>query len=120
MPRTSSLAVEAIIDVVSGDDVMPFIEVANDVVTNVCGTAGYTATTLELIERWLAAHFYAIRFPRATSQSMGASESYSNVLGKALDQTTYGQQAKAIDYKGTLARAGMARATMFWLGKTIE
>ena len=87
MARTTKAYIATIIElddsIVPNDAAMePFITVANELVTEVCtGDAGpttaYTASRLELIERWLAAHFYAIRDPRVSSEGAGGvSASY--------------------------------------------
>jgi hypothetical protein len=82
----------------------PFIEAANQLVTDCCDGAGYASAKLELIERWLAAHFYAIRDPRVADERAGAvSASYMHRVGLHLAQTTYGQQAMLLDTAGGLA-----------------
>lgn len=134
MPRTTSAAVEAIIDVDVEIDLTPFIEVANSLVTEKCasalnedGDAYYDAARLELIERWLSAHFYAIRDPRVSSEQAGSvGASYQNRVDLGLDQTTYGQQAKILDTAGGLAsldimaKKGKSRVKGYWLGRDPE
>ena len=112
--RTSSEAVAAIIlvDTSNTPDLSPFIDTANAMVSQACvidlasGVAtGYSDAHLELIERWLAAHFYAIRDPRIQSQGFGgASGAFQGQTQFNLASTSYGQQALLLDYQGGLAR----------------
>lgn len=118
--RTDSAAIEGIIEVDSNIDLDPFIETANALVTELCAPLGYNETRLELIERWLSAHFYAIRDPRARQQQAGdVSESFSFKIDKGLEQTRYGQMALQLDTKGALkalnANSGV-RPSLFWGG----
>lgn len=112
--RTTATAVKKIIEtnssiVVIDADLDPFIETANNLVDQCCtGDAGpataYSDATLELIERWLAAHFYAIRDTRRSKEVADeVSESYMYRLGLNLNVTLWGQQALAIDTNGGLA-----------------
>lgn len=111
MSRTTEELVASILEVDETIDLAPFIEIANELVTEVCasatnsdGTAYYTNTRLEMIERYLAAHFYAVRDPRATSESAGGiSASFEGSAGMGLDFTRYGQQVKLLDTAGGLA-----------------
>lgn len=107
MARTTQAAVEAIIEVDEDAvaDLTPFIDAANELVTEICApVATYTAARLELIERWLAAHFYAVRDPRVASEGVkGVTASYQHRVGLHLAVTTYGQQAMLLDTNGGLA-----------------
>lgn len=133
MPRTTAAQVKAIIEtdssiIVADADLDPFILVANELVTELCtGTAGptpaYTGTRLELIERWLAAHFYCVRDPRSTSESAGVSVNYENKVDLGLSLSRYGQQAKLLDTAGGLAtldeqtkKGTNRRVSVSWLG----
>jgi len=108
--RTTYAAVAKIIevDLTITTDLVPFIEAANQLVTDVCGNYDsddqYDAGKLELIERWLAAHFYAIRDPRAKSEHAGpVGAGYQSKVDLGLDVTHYGQMAKRLDTVGGLA-----------------
>jgi hypothetical protein len=132
--RTTLAAVAAIIetdpDVVPDEAAMlPFILVANELVTECCtGTQGpateYTAERLELIERWLAAHFYTNRDPRMSSESAGGvGGSYQSSVSLGFDTSHYGQTAMRLDTNGGLARlnqdtkkGGRPRVGVKWLG----
>jgi len=105
--RTTSEAIQKIMEVDTTviTDFDPFITTANELVTECCGdVSNYDDTRLELIERWLAAHFIAISDVRASMEKAGSvSASYDRRIGLGLDQTTYGQQAKLLDTNGGLA-----------------
>lgn len=106
MARTTAEAVGEIIEVDSSISLTPFIEVASALVTDMCVPLSYTDTTLELIERWLSAHFYAIRDKQLKKESLDFMDlglEYSVTVSLYMAQTTYGQQAMLIDYKGGLA-----------------
>lgn len=100
--------VEAIIDfdpIIS--DITPFIAAADELVQEICVPVNYPSPTrLFEIERWLAAHFLAIRDPRYQSETMGrASGSYvTGQPGMNLSATPYGQQVLLLDTAGGLAR----------------
>ena len=130
--RTTSISVQGIVEVDSAIALTPFIAAASSVVTSRCvdlyTTAVYSDETLELIERWLAAHFYLIRDRRAKSESMGgASASYHDAGRIGLESTEYGQMAMALDTAGGLAalnkmmnNGGVTSASIQWLGKAQE
>lgn len=106
MARTTPELVAGIIEVdsVSIPDLTPFIDVANAIVTEVCVPEEYDDTRLELIERWLSAHVYALRDPRTSSESAGVSASYQlPAYGMNFQGTSYGQMALLLDTKGGLA-----------------
>lgn len=114
--RTTNAKVQKIIEVDTGiissdEDMEPFIETASALVDSVCavakkadGSAYYADSMLELIERWLAAHFYAVRDKRATAEKAGSvSVNYENKVDLYLANTSYGQQAMMLDTNGGLA-----------------
>ena len=127
MARTTSTLVEGIIavDSTSIPDLTPFIDVANQLVTDVCTDSDYTDAKLPIIETWLAAHFYAIRDPRPDSQKAGSvSQKLQYKVDLNLAVTTYGQQAMIIDTAGNLAKLNkqattgnvVASASITWMG----
>ncbi len=128
MARTTEAAVQGIIEHDSSISLTPFIEIANDLVTSECLDSGYSAARLELIERWLAAHFYAIRDNRVASEGAGSvTTSYQFRVGLNLNVTIYGQQVLLMDTDGNFAALqaqaegkGPTRASIVWLGKTTE
>lgn len=106
MARTNEDAVGAVIDIDVGDDVQPYIDTANSLVTELCSDSGYSDGRLELIERWLSAHFYDINRPR--SQREGVSPGPFQALEPVkvdlfFNNTKYGQQAVLLDTAGNLA-----------------
>lgn len=130
--RTDDEAVEAIIEVEEDDVLTPFIEAASFLVdrllvdaTDSSGNIVHDSTSLELVERWLAAHFYAVRKPRASSERAGpVGETLMHKVDLNLSVTMYGQQAMLIDVSGELAawnadvtQGKTKTATSVWLGK---
>lgn len=86
----------------------PSIEAANAIVDAVCLDSGYTDILLELIERWLAAHFFCMLVERrAKSEAVtgvaGVSASYEGLTRLGFEYTPYGQHAKLLDFDGNLA-----------------
>ena len=104
MSRTTADAVGGIIEVDSGVSVLPFIEIANALVEELLADL-FNDTRLELIERWLSAHFFACEYPRVSAEAAGpVSASYQQRVGLGLELTSYGQQVKILDTSGTLAQ----------------
>lgn len=102
--RTTEAEVRAIIESDSTIGLAPFIDVANDLVTELCTDSDYTETKLNLIETWLSAHFYAVRDLRSANEGVGGvSISYQYQVDLNLAVTVYGQQAMLIDTAGSLA-----------------
>lgn len=123
--RTTSELVAGIIEVEAGVDLTPFIDTANLLVTDVCGGYEYSDAKLEMIERWLSAHFYAVFDPRMTAEAAGSVRAaYESKVGLNLAVTRYGQQAMLLDTEGGLAglnaqaTAGRPKiqAGITWLG----
>jgi len=120
--RTTAEKVKGVIEVEDEDVVLtPFIEAANSLVTELCAPAGYSADRLEIIETWLAAHFYAIRAPRIASENAGVAISYQGNVGMHLEVTVYGQQVMVLDTAGVFAKlqkqtTKTGKARIKWLG----
>lgn len=133
MARTTSTAVIAVLlDDYGprGDGTLPdltaFVETASAVVDDVedCAAARdrtLGSTRLELIERWLAAHFYAVSDqPYRSKSTADASATFQGDTAMYFEATKYGQTAMRLDPSGCLAAIGgaaPARARAFWLGK---
>jgi len=84
-------------------DTAPFILAASALVDQVEAASDFTSATLELIETWLAAHFYCIRDPRVVSENAGpVGATYQSNVGLFLSLTHYGQMAMVLDTSGTL------------------
>jgi hypothetical protein len=127
--RTTAILVGAIIEVDETIDLDPFIAVANELVTEICSDSGYSAERLELIERWLSAHFYTNRDPRASEEKAGpVSAVYQSKVDLNLSTSHYGQTAMTLDTKGGLAalnasiiKGRIKRAlTVTWLGTSLQ
>lgn len=125
MARTTEELVTEIVSVDDSIDIAPFIEVASSIVDKVESADSNSALSdedLELIERWLAAHFYCIRDPRTSAEKAGpVSATYQSKVGTGFAVTHYGQQAMALDVTGYLKTMSseLARrkvATVTWLG----
>lgn len=103
-------------------DVVPFIEAASVIVEGRLGGSGLSALELAEIERWLTAHFLAIRKPQKKSQTIGgASESYNLPNpGIGIAGTAYGQQAIALDSSGTLANIGKSSVSFKVMDISLE
>lgn len=105
-------------------DLTGFIDTASAVVDRVVNCAlgkglSLGAPTLELIERWLAAHYYTRSdLTYASNTTDGASASFHGQTGMALDASFYGQSALDLDWTGCLnAVSKRQRAGAAWLGK---
>lgn len=127
MPRTTSDAVAEIVETDSDISLTPFIETANAIVTDICAPLGYDDTRLELIERWLSAHFYRIRDAAIASEAAGSvSETVQYKVALDLRSTMYGQQAITLDTKGGLSiytkqlTDGLTKPKAIWLGTSCD
>ncbi len=128
MARTTASAVEGIIEIDAKISLTPFIELANALVTQCCTGDSveitYTDAILELIERWLSAHIYTNRDPRAISEKAGpVSERTQSKVDLGFDTSHYGQTAMRIDYQGGLSAlneqiksGGVSTVGATWLG----
>lgn len=126
--RTTEDAVRAIVDNSTAIDMTPFIQIANRLVTKIDAadtSSELDDTDLELIERWLAAHFYAHRDQLLSSKSTsGASGSFQGQTGMFFTASQYGQTALLFDTTGYLAnleqqaKNGRQKVSVTWLGST--
>ena len=122
--RTTASDVGDIVKVKSGDDLTPFIEAANAIVTQHCTNTAFTAIQLELIERWLSAHFYLIYNPaRLNERASVVSKQIESRVDLGFDVTRHGQMAMRLDWSGALSalneqakKGGQITAGMTWLG----
>jgi hypothetical protein len=135
-PRTTQALVAGIIEVTPGVDLTPFIAIGNQMTTDNCTyparggyqvpyTDGFVGSKMELIERWLSAHFYAIfdtqlTFARAGTVGVG----YQHKINYGLMNTQWGQQAMMLDQYAGLARVNNSaivkkkvRVDIMWLGR---
>lgn len=105
MTRTTDHAVAKIIETDVGDDLLPFIEAASIIVDRIAGLSLPPSNLeLELVERWLAAHYYGVYKQRAASEGAGSvNESKQYWLGYGFQTTMHGTQAMTLDSTGTLS-----------------
>ncbi len=106
--------VKAIIDT-DLTDLVPFIAAAHVIVSEDLTGKGMTVSRLTEIERWLAAHFVAMREDgaRLTDVETGDGQyTFGGELGQELKFTRYGQQALLLDNSGTLAAKGMVTSRL--------
>lgn len=125
MARTTESNVQGILGNDYDPDIVltPFIDTANVVVSRVstCATRkGITLSTteLEILERWLAAHFYVMS--DQTYQQKKTASAFATYQGQTkmnLEASKYGQTAMTIDPSGCMAAIGKAAfAGATWLG----
>lgn len=124
--RTSKANVAEIIEIDdSYSSIDAFILPANELVTEACSGEGFSDARLELIERWLTAHFYAMREQLSEAEGAGSVRAtYQGKTGMVLAATTYGQQAMMLDTSGSLAKLSRQveegkktpTVSMTWLG----
>jgi hypothetical protein len=134
MSRTSSSKVQEILvdhyDSVNSISLTAFISTANSLTNKVASNDADTllsSTDLELVERWLAAHFYAHADQLSQSRGGGrANASFQGQTAMALTSTQYGQTAMVLDVTGYLSRlsqqavSGPVKASMSWLGTRMK
>lgn len=126
--RTSTDNVKDLLGRAYDSDLAPsisqFIEAATVITDRVetCATnkgEGLTSAELELIERYLAAHFYLRQDRRGEAKKTDdASIKFQGKTGFNLFGTEHGQDAMDIDWSGCLRALGRGkRVGGFWLGK---
>ena len=80
-----------------------------------------SSAVLEMMERWLAAHFYCQSDkPYQSRNTKGASASFAGKTGMYFESTLYGQTAMRIDPSGSLQSIGGKERkilTAAWLGE---
>ena len=100
--RVTEVEVRSIMES-SPTDLAPFITLATLLVDEELGDSTLSPARLKEIERWLAAHFAAVKAPLTTQESIKVGVSYQrSQSGKMLMATQYGQQAVALDTTGVL------------------
>lgn len=131
--RTTETLVSGIVETEAGFDLIPFIVIANQIATDLCGGVNYSPpyddgfvnSKMELIERWLSAHFYQM-FDNALASAKAGSVAASFVykVGFGLKLTAYGQQAMLLDTGLNLAKQDNVAQTVRkikiggdWLGR---
>lgn len=106
----------------------PYIETASVIVNwlatqDLAAEGLLNAGQLELIERWLAAHYYQMSDPGYTTRSTaGASGGFQGQFTTGFKMTRFGQTAMVLDVTGLLARRdkemeeGARRVTQVYAG----
>lgn len=116
MARVQTADVKVLIDT-ELTDLSVFIQAATVQVNAVAALGLLDAATLKEIERWLAAHYVAMRTRQDAKAVMGdSSHTYAGKTGEGLSFTRFGQQAMLLDTTGTLAALGKRRASITYLG----
>jgi hypothetical protein len=130
--RTTADAVKLVLladyDSVNNPSLAPFIEWATALTSRVGACAASKGSPLsdvelELIERYLGSHAYAMSDrPYESRRTQSASGKFVGRTEMSLDATSYGQQAQSLDISGCLSAiaSGKGRkvASLGWLGKT--
>lgn len=102
--RTTAELVAGIIEVDVTISLDPFIAVSNALVSEIAPLTTHTEERLELIERWLAAHFYTNRDPRTVQERAGSvDETFQSKVDLNLSTSHYGQTAMTLDTSGQLS-----------------
>lgn len=131
MPYTTPTLVQGLIDTDPTVDLTPFIASADSLIVNVC-LPSYQAimidpnlsALMELIERWLSAHFYTILDNQLQMAKAGQGHViFMQKIDYGLKCSMYGQQAMRLDYLGLLAALDnttnikrQINLGMFWMG----
>lgn len=122
--RTSPAAVQTLLgNDWGGGGVQPYIDAATTVVDDlVTAAAGlepayaFTPAKAEIIERYLAAHFYTKTDPTYTSKSTGGAS--GSFVRNPKEPEPYKDAAMQLDPTGMLnALLNRQRARLVWLGK---
>lgn len=111
MARVTEAEVKKIISTtLTDEEVTPFLSSANVLITDVLTDEGYGDATLKEIEKWLAAHFVAIRDPQVAKEKIGdVDAAYQGKTGLGLNHTSYGQQVMILDHHGKLAEIAQSK-----------
>ena len=114
---TARVMAEQVMQIISTDlteaQIEAFINSANVLIDSVLLDRDLPAALLTEIELWLSAHFLSMRDQRVKSERVDEySATFQGETGMGLKATTYGQQALALDYSGTLENLGRSRAVI--------
>ena len=104
MARTTTSRVCSVMDTtLTENEVSPFVETANLMVTAYLASTDQTADALREVETYLAAHFVSLRDRLVKSEAAGGVRfDYQGETGMGLDSSHYGQTAKLLDSSGVL------------------
>lgn len=113
-------------DIEETPSLIPFIDTASSMVDDLVECAAekgvvLSDSKLELIERWLSAHFYSQSDkPYTESETIEARAKYNGQTKMYLESTLYGQTAVKLDPTGCLAAIAGEEdksAGVIWMGK---
>ena len=126
MARTTEDRVNLLIqyDLTIITDIQSFIDDASMLVDNIVAIAPLPSTALlEIVERYLAAHFIAIADPRVDTEKVKSLQTkYQYLLDKGFAITHWGTTAMMVDTTGRLAAFnnrlldGNGPKQFFWAG----
>jgi len=111
MARVTEAEVKKIISTtLTDEEVTPLLDSANVLITAVLADEGYGDAILKEIEKWLAAHFVAIRDPQISKEKIGDVDAvYQGKTGLGLNHTSYGQQVMLLEHHGKLAEIAQSK-----------
>jgi len=125
--RTTPEEVRTIIETDNDLNVAPFLDAAEvvvDYIESQDSDSVLSAKAKEQIEKWLAAHFYAIRdLQYAKKSTADASATFQGKTDMGLNSTLWGQQAKILDLSGTLTQMDSTPrpvTKISWNGKPVS
>lgn len=106
------------------EETTEFIKSAHVVLCNVLDGYGVPGSTLEQIEKYLAAHFAALTYPSVQREGLGPmSRSFAIKAGDGIAATRYGQMAIGLDPTGMLKKfsdgQGVKTVTVLSVGNGI-
>lgn len=113
--RVTGAEVKEIFDTdLTAAELAPFITAANLTVTKLVGAnTDLSDAQKKEIERWLSAHFAAIRDQIEVSKVVGAAQTkFQGKTEMGLDFTSYGQMVKVLDTSGTFGSADGKKAEL--------
>ena len=127
--RTTDAEVRAVIETEDDHDLYPFMLNSNVLIDRVqtkstANNTPLTANELKVLETYVAAHLYFLRYPKVAELNQGKIKAKFQVgqLGKGLEASYWGQYALSLDHSGTLAavtgssNAGVQHVEASWLG----
>ena len=111
MARVTEAEVKKILSTtLTNEEITPFLMAANVLVTDILTDESYAEAMLKEIERWLAAHFVAIRDPQISKEKIGdVDATYQGKTSLGLNHTSYGQQVMILDHHGKLAEIAQSK-----------
>ena len=111
MPRVTEAEVKKILSTtLTNEGITPFLTAANVLITDVLTDEDYGNLLMKEIEKWLTAHFVAIRDPQIAKEKIGdVDATYQGKTGLGLNHTSYGQQVMVLEHHGKLAEIAQSK-----------